>query len=103
MLPAAQKPHEVRRTHRFNLAPQPSQRLPVNPRQNAPMTKLMIPAREIPAQNLTFAFELRQRNLDIAQRQTQPLRQLRRRERTNRIRPSTSRSPTHHRRDPAAR
>ena len=42
MLPAAQKPHEVRRTHRLDLAPQPSQRLPMNARQNAPMTKLMI-------------------------------------------------------------
>ncbi len=68
MLPAAQEAHEVGRTHWFDLAPQPPQRLPVNARQNAPMTKLMIPAGEIPAQNLPFAFELRQRDLHIAAR-----------------------------------
>ncbi len=53
--------------HRLDLAPQAAQRLAVDARQNAPMTKLMIRAGEIPAQDQAFAFELRQRNLDIAQ------------------------------------
>ena len=45
MLPAAQEAHEVGGADRLDLAPQTSQRLPVNARQNAAMTKFVIRCR----------------------------------------------------------
>src|SRR5207249_2422264 len=57
-----------------DLAPKPAKSLAMNACQNAAMTELVACAGEIPAQNLPFALELRQGNVDVGLRQAQALR-----------------------------
>jgi hypothetical protein len=74
MLPSAQKPHEIGGAHRLNLTAQASKRLPVNARKNTPVTKFVLAACEIAAEDLAFCLELSERNFDVAEGQSKPLR-----------------------------
>jgi hypothetical protein len=83
MLPGEQEAQEVARGHRFDLGPEPLDRIMVNARQETALAPFVLgrPGRETAAHGKTFGFEACERDCDLAGLQAQGRTQCRRRDR----------------------
>jgi hypothetical protein len=68
MLPGEQEPEKITRRHWLNFRPQPSNRVVMNARQQAPVAPLLVieAGKEASLENRAFAFESGERRCDRA-------------------------------------